>query len=158
MELIVDTVLLILSVFLLVISFFNIKKYDKLEEKQTIDSKHIETLYKRVNDLTFLEERIINLEQWNEDKNKHIFSLEQKLIATDLSLSDLVVNTQNKTKQLEERIIELEKTSKEFDCFAKDTIRYTAKLERRIIALEQQKQSEIRANYNMDFTHINTDI
>lgn len=24
--------------------------------------------------------------------------------------------------------------------------------------LEQRKQSEIRANYNMDFTHINTDI
>ncbi len=31
-------------------------------------------------------------------------------------------------------------------------------LEQRIIQLEQRKQSEIRANYNMDFTHINTDI
>lgn len=31
-------------------------------------------------------------------------------------------------------------------------------LEDRVIDLEQRKQSEIRANYNMDFTHINTDI
>jgi len=82
------------------------------------------------NNIILLENRIDKLESWNEDKNKHIFSLEQKLIVNNLGLNDLVVNTLNKTKQLEERLI----------------------------ALEQRKQSEIRANYNMDFTHINTDI
>lgn len=31
-------------------------------------------------------------------------------------------------------------------------------LQESVSNLEQRKQSEIRANYNMDFTHINTDI
>jgi hypothetical protein len=31
-------------------------------------------------------------------------------------------------------------------------------LQESVSKLEQRKQSEIRANYNMDFTHINTDI
>lgn len=35
---------------------------------------------------------------------------------------------------------------------------YTIELEKRLIILERSKQSEIKANYNMDFTHINTDI
>jgi hypothetical protein len=123
-------------------------------------------LASRIEGLKDASKRLRNdLEVFVSDVNTHVritsqrlHELEQKIIATDLSLNDLVVNTQNKTKQLEERIIKLEKTSKEFDWCLKDTIQYTVKLERRIIALEQHKQSEIRANYNMDFTHINTDI
>lgn len=34
----------------------------------------------------------------------------------------------------------------------------TNELQKSVSKLEQRKQSEIRANYNMDFTHINTDI
>jgi hypothetical protein len=125
MELIIGT--LIITIFVCFLAYFVLGKINIYA--QNIHT-HIGALYRRVNDLSHLEQRIIDLEKWNEDKNKHIFSLEQKLLATDLSLSDLVVNTQNKTKQLEERLI----------------------------ALERSKQSEIRANYNMDFTHINTDI
>lgn len=140
MELIVDIVLLILSVVMLVVSISNAKKYDKLKEKQTMDSKHIETLYNRLDLFTHLEERIIDLEKQSKELQSTHNNYENLIIPRFIQTAGEVDNVKSDIEKLYGRTNVLQ------ECISM------------LSNLEQRKQSEIRANYNMDFTHINTDI
>ncbi len=140
MELIVDIVLLILSVVMLVVSISNAKKYDKLKEKQTMDSKHIETLYNRLDLFTHLEGRIIDLEKQSKELQSTHNNYENLIIPRFIQTAGEVDNVKSDIEKLYGRTNVLQ------ECISM------------LSNLEQRKQSEIRANYNMDFTHINTDI
>lgn len=77
-------------------------------------------------------------------------------LRNDLEVFVSDVNTHgNITRQ---RLRELEK-ERTIDVKHIERLYYrTNELQESVSKLERSKQSEIRANYNMDFTHINTDI